>query len=225
MLKKLLLNKRTIPVPIPIKTLDEAAIWVEQNFVPPSYSITRIFLDGQDVMEEIGAVANDGKSRRPIFLHSKSNLEIQIDSPVELAIQSLETIRNLVDVMLQMVKPLAIECWEMTSFQKSAKLEMTYEDFGLIIELWHNYCDINPVKIPDLKAIFSIETSLEKLYLELGHLKEKAEWKGCAKIILNKIEPLLKSFLTEAERLQSEMYLEKSKTNPYKSPPRETRVL
>lgn len=216
MLKKFFLNKKSIPVPIPLKTLDEALLWIEKNFIPANFAITRVFLDGQDVMAEIENPAQ--ANGRQIFLHSKSYLEIQIDSPMDLAIQTLETIKNLADINLQITKSFAVECWGLNTFQQPASLETFLNDLTLISDLWRNFIGINPIDQMDIKTLLSVMDSFAKATENFEKVVGQSDWKSCAKIALNNIEPAFKSILIEAERLQGEMYMEKAKCKIYMHP-------
>ena len=222
MLKKFFLNKRSIPVPIPIKTLDEALQWIEKNFVPANFSITRVFLDGQDIVIDGEDSTVQTTIGRPIFLHSKSNLEIQIDSPIDLAIQTLDTIKNLADINLQIMKTFAVECWGLNAFQQPASIDTILDDLILIADLWRNYIGINPVKQIDVKIMLSIMDMFIKSTEGFEKMKSVSDWKSCAKIALNNFEPALKSILIEMERLQGEMYIEKTRHKFHRHASQET---
>jgi len=82
MLKKILLNNRLVPVPVPVRTLSQALAWVEANLVPGGSLVTRVVLD-RDVIDYDNAALAPKKGQ--IELTEKSRLEIQMDSPATLA--------------------------------------------------------------------------------------------------------------------------------------------
>ena len=89
MLKKVIVNNKKVPVPVPVRTIDEALRWIEATLVPAGHTITRVALDDR----VLGEHDSDG-DLGGLPLNAESKLEVQIDSPVDLAIQTLDAMRN-----------------------------------------------------------------------------------------------------------------------------------
>ena len=49
MLKSITLNRKKIPVPIPLTSLREAIAWVESDLLTQDRTITQVTLDGEEI--------------------------------------------------------------------------------------------------------------------------------------------------------------------------------
>ena len=65
MLKNLRINKKKVPVPVPLKSLNDALDWIQDTLVPPEHLITVIELDGQDIDPELVNESNWGTEETP----------------------------------------------------------------------------------------------------------------------------------------------------------------
>ena len=78
MLQNIYINKKKVPVPVPISGLRDAISWTEDFLVQPGYSLTRIELDGNLIdFDESGSLEN-----RPLSNNSK--LFLQLDSAADM---------------------------------------------------------------------------------------------------------------------------------------------
>lgn len=197
MLKRVFVNNKKIPVPVPVKTLSEALLWIEQTLVPPGHQVTRVALDDR----LIGEPPYSSESDDPVLV-ADSKLEIQIDSPIDLTVQTLEATRNLSSVILGGIKVLAVECWQAKQALKPADLESTATDLTLILDLLdHVSALIEPMQI-EAGWVEGIRGMAKRALGALSLAISNSDWKACAKILLNKLEPLLKDLVAEAETLQ-----------------------
>ena len=89
MLKNLHLNGRVIPIPVPIKNIEHALHWLEENFAKGESLITCFKLNDQDIDFE------NGTDLSAIELDAESSLVVTIDSAKKLAIETLNAMREL----------------------------------------------------------------------------------------------------------------------------------
>jgi len=195
MLKKVFINSRKIPIPVPVRTLDEALRWVEETLVPAGHTVTRVVLDGRILAgDEFASRLNEG-------LGETSQLEVQIDSPVDLMVQALDATRNLASVVLDGIKMLAVECWQ-TRALKPGGLDAVATDVELILDLIDHSAGLVDQLLIEATSIEGIAHMLKKAALGVSMAKSNSDWKACARLLLNRIEPLLKDLIVETETLQ-----------------------
>jgi len=185
-------------VPVPVKTLTQALQWVEDTLVPDGHTITRIELDGRILTDGFEDDENLGES----IMTSESLLVIQIDSPIELAVQTMEAINNLASVIYSGLKILAVECWQSKPIDKPRELSGIAGDVELILDLVsHSAGLIDPTTI-ETAAINGIAVMLKRDSKSLQLAISNSDWKASARILLNRVEPLLNDLISETESLQ-----------------------
>ncbi|MEY4632018.1 MAG: hypothetical protein RIQ81_2138 [Pseudomonadota bacterium] len=203
MLKRILVNNRVVPVPVPVLDLAQAIAWVESTLVPAGSFVTRIVLDN-NVME----YGENGLSRaagsQP--LQAGSRLEFQVDSPSTLAAQTLDSIHSLAAAVLGTLKGLAVHSWQSRPAERLPELGILQEDVRLVVDL------INHVHgllggLPgsdtiDPGPVAGIGRLLDQNLASFSLARSQSDWKACAKVMLNRFEPLLRDLLMESETLQ-----------------------
>lgn len=199
MLKRVFINSKKVPVPVPVRTLGEALRWIEATLVPAGHTVTRVALDDR-VLGDVGGALSDGGDELP--LGDQAKLEVQIDSPVDLTVQTLDAMRNLASVILGGLKVLAVECWQARSSAKPSELDAVGGDLELILDLLDHVGGlIDPLHV-DNAPIQGIQALLKRAAVGLNMAKANSDWRACAKLLLNKLEPLLKDLIAESETLQ-----------------------
>jgi len=201
MLKKIIINSRSIPVPVPVKDLSEALKWVDTTFLQEEEMITRVVFDGRDLTEE-GVDVTDYK-KYP--LTEVSDLEIRIDSPLELTNQSIETLRNLATVVDRELKPMAVTCWQTTPARMPDNFDGISADFKLIVELGEHISSLVDSRI-DLSILKYLIEKFSATLVELDAQAENRRWQEYARVLLNKLEPIVVSLLEETTNLQVALY-------------------
>ncbi len=197
MLKRVFINNKKVPVPVPVRTLDDALRWVEETLVPPGHTITRVALDDQLLTGREPDPAVKGDTR----LGEESRLEIQIDSPADLTIQTLDAIRNLASVILGGLKALAVDCWQARGSVKPGELNTVVNDSQLLLDLIDHVTGLVDAQHAEAAAIQGLAVLLKRSSVGLTMARANSDWKGAARILLNKVEPLLKDLTAEAETL------------------------
>lgn len=197
MLKRVFINSKKVPVPVPVRTLGEALRWVEETLVPAGHQVTRVALD-----DRVLGDAAQSAELEDTLLGPESRLEIQIDSPVDLTVQTLDAMRNLASVILSGLKMLAVECWQAKSSVKPAELDSVSGDLELILDLLDHVAGLVDPRHVESAAIQGIQVMLKRAALGLDMAKSNSDWKACARLLLNRLEPLLKDLVAESETLQ-----------------------
>lgn len=211
MLKKLKLGQKDIPIPVPVKNLSEAILWIESTLVPKGSIVTRIFLDGQDVL----AIKYD--KRLEFSLNQDSKLEVQIESPWELSLQTLDAARDLACELGKRLKSVAVECWQLNSDVHLNSVREIHNDLGLIDELVTHLNGILDFSQKQMAPINGLIRLINRPAKELKSNIRKCDWKTCSHLLLNRIEPLVKEFINECENLQIDMISNKSESSEPKS--------
>ncbi len=196
MLKRVIINAKKVPVPVPVKTLADALRWVEETLVPAGHTVTRVALDERVVGDNVTP------EQLAAQLTDASKLEIQIDSPVELTVQTIDAMRNLAAVILSGLKVLAVECWQARAQARPSELDSVTNDLELILDLIAHVAGlIDPLHV-DAAATQGIAALLKRVLVGLKMAKANSDWKACARLLLNRLEPLMRDLVVEAETLQ-----------------------
>jgi hypothetical protein len=197
MLKKILLNGKKIPVPVPIKTLPQAMAWVQKHLVRPDHVITRLQLDGREI-----EVQADGIGPLPeLALDEQSDLRLKIDSPMEICIQTIDALRNLSSVIGRNLKPVAVQLWEHKGHRIPVEARTVLDDVSLLVELFEHILVLVDKRI-DLSNAMSLERQIKKSHAAIGLALQQADWKGLARVLLNQLESPIMEMSAELSSLE-----------------------
>lgn len=202
MLKKITLNKRRVPVPVPIRTLEEAISWVETSLMQKDHMITRIELDGQDV--DPADLASTTWKRKELGI--ETNLTIQVDSPMEICIQTIDVIKNLSMAIERSLKPLAVDTWQTATKSKPQDLDMLISDLDLCQDLVRQVFILMENRPVCLANLSNLAAHLNQHYTKLTQATARSDWKAVAKVMLNEFEPFLAEFSQELSFLQKSIF-------------------
>ncbi len=195
MLREVYIRKKKIPIPVPLKNMAQAYQWLEKTWLNEQSAITSIKLDDKELNEK------DLKDEN-IVLGDKSRLEVQIDSPQELAIQTLDVVRDLSHQIEKSFKMAAVKCWEKTDeipFQEIKEIE---DDLHLILQLIEQVNGIFDYSVAEMAPINGLARLLTRFTKDLSDARKFKDWKAVAQVMLNKLEYILKELVTESETLQ-----------------------
>jgi hypothetical protein len=196
MIKKIKLKNRDVPVPVPLKTLSEAVSWVEETFSNKGGVLTLIKLNGKHYDIESGEWAES------LLLNEDSDLEFQVDTPKELGVQSLDAVRDLSYSIMNTLKYLAVECWEDQSAKQAKKLTDIEGDLELILSLIDHLNGIFDYTTADMAPVNGLGCLIRRSLEKMKTFRQEDDFKNVAKILLNRLEPLLKEMVSESEVLQ-----------------------
>lgn len=198
MLKRLIINNKSVPVPVPIKNCLDLFEWLEQHLIPAGHSITKFMVNKNSFLD---AISDVGQLRKAV-LTTDTKVEIQIDSPKDLVIQTLDAYRNLGSVVQSSLKQIAVECWQTKQVEKPEFIDHLLEDLQILNDLYDN---VSPLLDTTRNDVLSLGTKVEHckgLYKALLVAKSQSDWKGVARLLLNRLEPLLRDVTSEAEAMQ-----------------------
>ena len=200
MLKKVMVNQKLIPVPVPLRTMQEALDWVERTLVLNGQSITRVTLNGRSISGERLELRNAPELMS--VLDSRSKLEFQVDAPTDLAVQALDAIHNLSAVVLGGLKAQAVQIWQAKPSDKPSDVETVHGDVLLMLDLLDHLQGLVDDSVADSAALCGISAMIKRVEIGIGMAKANSDWKACARLLLNKLEPLLKDLVAESETMQ-----------------------
>ncbi len=201
MLKKLLINGKKIPVPVPIQNLSDAVAWIEKHLVRPDHTITRITLDGRDI--DLG---NDDVLRVPTLpLTAESDLRCKIDSPMEICIQTIDALRNLSTAIGRNLKPVAVHLWEYKGTRLSMEARAVIDDARLMIELLDHILILIDRRV-DITNVTSMRETIDKAHRAIQVAESNSDWKGLARVLLQQLEDPTLELSHELSSLQKNIY-------------------
>jgi hypothetical protein len=195
MIKKITLNRHSIPVPVPIRTGANLLGWLESTFLKPGHVITKLHIDGNDALDE--------SDLNGLHLESNSKVEVQIDSPVDLALHSLDAVTSLGGVVLRGLKPLAVASWQTIPTSTPEGMQQAVADLQLLVDLGKHSLSLIDQSDPGTHQLLQNLSNLGQL---VGLIDAEQDWQEVARILLNKIEPTLMSVCEQVSALQSTLF-------------------
>lgn len=195
MIRMVYVNKKKIPVPIPIQTLYEAVSWVEATLVLDGHTITNVILDDDIVFDENGF-------EQDCALTERSKLEFQIDSPIDLAVQTLEAIQNLTSVVGASLKQLAVECWQSKPSDYPKDIDGVIDDLELIRDLFSHVKELFDRNVVQFGLMLDYAEGVASHLVSIKMAVSNSDWRALARILLNRLEPALKDLTAETEAFQ-----------------------
>ena len=148
--------------------------------VPKGETITSAILDGNSVLELWG----NTKLTQTIALTPESRFEVRIESPMDLALQGMETAHTLCGAVLRDLKPLAVYLWQSKPHTEQQDLYQIAGDVQLIIELIDHAKDMRVETQIDFGPMLDFQAHLKKIALSLTAASAKSDWRACAQILL-----------------------------------------
>jgi hypothetical protein len=207
MIKEIVLNGKKLPVPVPVREISELLQWISSTLLSQEHVLTRIKVDGADI--DLDDIA-EGTYRLGAKTHPK--IEIRIDSPIDLTIQTVDALRNLATIIQPSLKPVAVECWGLAPKNHPKELENIVSDVELLSDLLVNASstiDAHKIGTPGLDEFVAI---VREFTLAINAARSQSDWKACAKILLNRLEPALEKLINTTIVIQNELFQIKSKS-------------
>lgn len=200
MLKFAILNQKKVPVPIPIKNLKEALVWVESFLLHPDHTVTKISLDGQNIEFE-----KKDLDLSVVALDNKSVLELRIDSPKEISVQTVDALRNLSVVMEKSLKPMAVKCWQTEGAGEPGDLGTLCDDIDLTLDLLDHVVVLLDQRISQAN-IKIIQKKIYSASIALSTARKELNWKLAAKVILQQLEGAIIDLNNELCMIQKSIF-------------------
>jgi hypothetical protein len=206
MIKEIILNGKKLPVPVPVREISELLEWISATLLSHEHVLTRIKVDGNDV--DLDLIA-----RGQYWLSNKANpkVEIRIDSPIDLTIQTVDALRNLANIIQPSLKPAAVECWGLAPKNTPKDLGNIVSDVELLSDLLINASttiEAHKIGTPGLDEFVNL---VREFTLAINAAQSQSDWKACAKILLNRLEPALEKLINTTISIQNELFQIKSR--------------
>ena len=195
MLKHLMINQKLIPVPVPLRNLAEVCTWVDETLVEVGKTVTSAILDGRNVLELWGQLT----VCESVSIHPDMRLELRVESPEELTLQSLDAIQSLCLAILSGIKSLAVHLWQARKNDIQPELVEVIHDLDLVVRLIDRLRDMGVDQNAELGKLIERLEQLQKNLNDLSRAKLSGDWKEAAQILLRgtPTTPGLESVLRE----------------------------
>lgn len=207
MLKRIVVNQKIIPVPVPLKTLSEVCTWVDDTLVAVGQTVTSAILDGKDVLDYWGLE----KICSSIAVHDEMRLELRVESPEDLAFQTLDTIHALAGTVLGGLKTLAVHLWQSRKNDIQPELVGVIEDITLICALMDRLNELAGIVQIDVQALSQNFETIRCIKARLEEVMSLGDWREAAQILLRDtaashgLETVLKRIAKESELAHAEL--------------------
>lgn len=200
MLKSFFLNKKKIPIPIPTTGLADLVSWVEKDILKSGQLITRLGIDGQDMDYATGV--DDGLPNLPLV--AESIVEMQVDTPEQLCIQSIDVLSNLCTILEKVLKPIAVDAWQTPPTAVPHDINDVIDDLELMKELidhlqiWFERDEASG-NLRNLRDLNENAVRLMKIAIS------QSDWRSVARLLLKQVEPAIMALHQELARLQEDL--------------------
>ena len=197
MLRKLVLKNREIPIPVPIQTLGDAVQWIEETLLKKDAIVTSVVLEERELINELYR-----KSVKETELHANSRLQIKIDTPKDLSIQSLDVVCDLAYAIASRLKRLAVDCWQDLHQKPKSDLEEIHADVQLLLDLIAHINGLVDGTHSYLGPINGLGHLIGLANAKFAKFLAEQNWRELASILVNRLDPYLKELAREGETLQ-----------------------
>ena len=201
MLKFVIINKKKVPIPVPVKSLKDAVNWIESVLLMRDDSITKIELDSKNIDYQLAT----GGTYGGLALSGNSKLEIQIDSPFDLAIQTIDGVRNLCSVMKNSLRTIAVNAFRTKPSNTPPELDVLRNDLVLILDLVDHMALLVNDPVKSARSV-ALAEDISRIKVTLDMVFANSDWKGAAVILLNKLETKLAESIEEFSNLQRTLF-------------------
>lgn len=201
MIKKITINDSMVPVPVPIRDLQEALSWVYDCFAKKKGSvITSVVLDGRE-HEVAGA---DSVSSIP--LKESSALCITVESSIDLSSKVFEAIGELSIRMGERLNKTAVYCWKGNHQECPNDLGEVSDDLALLKEMIKHLHGLVNRSHEEVAGLHGAGALLARNIDEFESLKQSKAWKKLSIILVNRIYPLLRELSCQCDNIQVYLY-------------------
>lgn len=201
MLKKLLLKGKAVPVPVPVFNLQEALLWIDSTLILPGHLLTKVELNGLDITDRLASA-----EIRSLALDGNTQLEIKIESPRDLALQTLDSMHTLCRCIYDSLQPVAIKCWQSSAKKAPKQLLVITHDVDLVISLADHLIHLIDASREEAAAVRALVGLVGRAKTQLAQAMAANKWSESSTILLNRMEPLLKELVKESENLQLQVF-------------------
>ncbi len=201
MLKKIWIREKTLPVLVPIHNLQEAIAWISSVHMEEGSVLTKIRLDGVDLS------FGDERIEKGILLSEQSVLSLQIDSPQELSVKTLDVIQNLSAGIQDQIKTVS----EIGKVPRSKKdffdqILLIAEDIQLTLHMITHVQGLVVYTEAETRPVSGVCEPLVRVRERLLYAHKKTDAKECMILLLHRLVPLLATLQNESKNLQIQIF-------------------
>lgn len=182
-LKRLLVNGKKIPVPIPLATVQDAMTWLEEHLLSGEQVITKVVVDQ--------AVLELATGDLTIAIPSDSLLSVTVETPGELSYKMVDAVPNLIQLIALDMKPVAVRLWEAAgeNVLPEGVLPMI-ADLHLLADLTDQSGEL-PLAEPVAAELKGWASTLKTTIVDLKKNLADGDLRSAARCLLTEIEPCL----------------------------------
>ena len=122
-----------------------------------------------------------------------------------MCVQILDTLKHLTSLHKHSLQQIAVRCWTWRDKDTPTGVVAVYEDMQMILDLIVSFIDLADEKVYK-KSLNEHLNTLQNLIQLLELAMNEKNWKACAKILLNKFEPLIDLLGDEYSRLSAPVF-------------------
>lgn len=202
MLKRLIVNQKRVPIPVPVRNAAEILGWLSGGYLRADECVTRLMVDGVDCLDDMDL--------EKIMVAESSVVEVLVDSPSDLLIHTFESTRNLITVVDKKLKPMAVSAWQTVAIFASKDLNDLLSDLQILEELMEHSLTLLEPGVE--KEQYS--NAVSAFCLGVRSLKKYAsirDGQHFARVLLNEIEANLGLILDLISDMQTILFSSRSK--------------
>ena len=199
MIKEIYINGKKIPVPVPLKNISAVIKWINLHFVKDGSLITSVVLEGNEVFD-----SKKSLFKKDHVLEPSSRLEILIDTPKNLSIDTIKMLAGITKQVKGKLKPLAVFCWQQGVDSDDDILKFINplrSDMGIVLDLVEHLNGIVDWQQVEMAPINGIARLLKRVISHFDQAKLEVERRKMAEIMVNRLDPLFKSLIQETDLL------------------------
>ena len=200
MLKSINLNGKKVPIPVPVRTLQDVVGWVVEHLLTQDRVITKISVDQVAVEVEEGHVASD------IVLESHHRVDLRVDSPFDLSLQTLDASRNLTTVLERQIDSLAVRLWKLKENEASVPfVEPFLSDLSLLIDLIDHLILLVSEKLT-VTNVKNVNLEIHKVFLRFREIEKNRHWKELSALLVKSLRSGLYDIIGELDGMQRSLF-------------------
>jgi hypothetical protein len=206
MLKSLIINQASLPIPVPVLTGSDLLGWLIDSMLPQGKSITSLIVEGEQWIDKIESTEFEKLTLMPLM-----KVEVLFEAGFDLTLRSMEVTHNLCRGMLSVIKVIAVNLWQSATEDDQSEFLEFLNDLELLDELMLNIDSLATPFELDLSGIYHWRSHLKVMRLRLHNFSREKHWQSCAKLLLRDesdclaIETSLKKLFQDLEFVHLEL--------------------
>jgi hypothetical protein len=169
-----------VPIPVPVRDLEQVVEWLEQSMVPDGQNITSLTVDGRSVID----ILADRRLCSKTKLSEQTSVEVRIETPLDLALQSLETAHSLCRAILGTIKVVAVNLWQALPTESDTELSQLLDDTELVCDLIDHARDLGVGATVDFGKLQELQSRIRTLISDTQKSRNELQWRTCAQLLL-----------------------------------------